>query len=136
MDLVRYLGDPCIPIGHVESRGDIAERAAHVGLDQVQQLSRCGRKSPDVKAAIQHQDGDVDSHQKIVQVVGQDVELEIAVQQLLIERVQFFVRGLKLLLGRFQFLICALQLLAARKHLLVGRLHLLLGRFVLADQRT
>ena len=83
--LAGHFREQRVPIGYLQHGGDIAERAAHVGFDEIQKLSSNGSESADVKAAVQNHDGDVHTHQEIVQVVGQHAQIEIAVQQFLVQ---------------------------------------------------
>ena len=109
----------------VEPVGEVAERPADVGVDQVEQLDRRRREERDAQLAVEEHGGDRRRGHQVLQVavgVAQlvDLALELLVDggQLLVDRLQLLAAGLELLGGRAQLLVHRLQLFVARLQLL------------------
>ena len=74
------------------------------------------------ESVIDHDDGQLNAGEQIVQIVVHLERLKVALGQFLIQGRQFFV-------GRLQFLLRGLQLFVGRLQLFVARLDFFIGRF-------
>ena len=118
----------------VEAVGEVADRPADVGVDQVEELDRRRREERDAQAPVEEDGGDRRRRHQVLQVaVGAaelvDLDLELLVDggQLLVDRLQLLAAGLELLGRRAQLLVHRLQLFVARLQLLRGDRALLGG---------
>ena len=130
-DVVEDLFD----VGQRDLGLDIADRAANIARDEVQDLLRHRAEAPDAQVAGHHDDGQVGAGDQVVQVVVELAQVAVADLELLVDRAQLLVGRLELLLGGLELLVGALKLLVAGKDLLVARLQLLVGRFELLGDR-
>src|SRR5216117_733924 len=122
-----------LQVGEIRTQSDVPDRPADVRRDEAEHLPRHGSKPPDPPVAAEHDDGNIDADEQVVQIVVEQGLVGISVLQLLVHGRELFVDRLELLLRGLELLIRALQFLVARLELLVGRLQLLVGRFPLLD---
>ena len=133
--LLDNRGYEVFQIGDVEADAKVADRPADVSLQQAQQLL-CGRcEAADTALTVQNQDGKIDAADYVVQIVGEQAQLGVALLQLLVEGDEFFIARLKFFLGGLEFFVRALKLLHAGECFLVGGFQLLVGGFLLANDR-
>ena len=108
-------------VGIAQIRGDVGERAAQIGSQQVEHDSRgrCEQLHP--QAAIEEDRADIAGVDQVLKVVVRepelfDLDLELLVdrRQLLVDRLQLFLAGLELLCRRAQLLVHRLELFVRR----------------------
>ena len=107
-------------------RGDVGERPAQVGSQQVEHSRPRRREQLHAQAAVQEDRADVARVDQVLEVVVGEPELLDLDLQLLVDRRQ-------LLVDRLQLLLAGLELLGRRAQLLVHRLQLFVRRLGLLD---
>ena len=118
----------------VELAGEVAEGAADVGGDEVEELGVGGGVAADAEVGVEEEDGDVSAAEKAGEVVSGafdflDFGLELGVDggELFVEGLEFFLGGFELFVGALEFFVDAGGFLGGGFHFLVGGLEFLDG---------
>ena len=111
-------------LGVFEPVGNVRNRAAVVGGNQVKNLLGRRGVEPDAEGAVEEDGGDPGGVNQVLQVVAGNAYLLDFDLQLLVDRAQLLVDGLQLLLAGFQLFGGRAQLFVDGLHLLVRRLEL------------
>ena len=112
---------------------EIRDLAPNVPRDQIEQFLCLRRETPNGQIISQHENGNINAAQEIIQRRRSRRSAAIAVVQFLVQRRQFLVARLQLLFGRFHLFIGALQFLVARLDFFVGGFEFFIGRLLLLD---
>ncbi len=117
-----------------EVQGEVPDRPADVGRDQVEHALRRRREPLDRQVAVEEEGRDVRGVEEVPDVVVGVAELLDLPLELLVDRDQLLVEALELLLRGRQLLVRRLELLVRGLHLLVRGLHVLARGLHLLDR--
>ena len=125
---VKDLAEVIVKAGVIERGGQISQRPARVGRDNVEQLGGCRREIADAQTLVEKNRGDFRAGEQISQVAVGAVQFIDLMVQLLIDRLQFLVQRLHFFLGRFKLLVARLHFLVRARQALHWRISILQAR--------
>ncbi len=113
--------------------GDFVNRAALVGLPDIEQFDHPGRVAHDAQIAVEEQGGNIGGGQQVLKVVRQAAEFVYFVLVFLVNGGEFLVHRLQLFLAGFKLFKCGAQLFVCRLKFFIRGFHLLAAGFIFFD---
>ena len=126
-DFLGVVDEPLV----FQSAGNVRERTAHIGRDEIENFLRARSEPQNAQAAIEEDGPDVGRGHQIAEIGIRPAQLLDAALQLVVDGRQLFVDRLQFLLARLELFGGGTQLFVHSLKLFIRRLQLFVSRFVL-----